>query len=299
MQRAAKPDGDHAKGGKDESPEEGDEQTEAELLGQLAVSNLLLLILVPALVRVTSRATLADFGLDLSNWREQMAVGGVAALLMTPAVLAVQSIAIRIWPPHSHPVEDMLLEEFTAGVAVLAVFSTMILAPMIEELLFRGVIQRWLTRLLGDRQDAPASLGDLEPVPLVTDAWVDASMEGNPDQPPKNAFPAAKPSAKLRPPEFSTSAIVVTSFLFAAVHVPQWPSPIGILLLSMALGTVYQKTGSLIAAATMHGVFNGFSTVGLLLVVLSRDVQPVPGGAAQAIISYLHAVLELTIVAPG
>ena len=90
-------------------------------------------------------------GLDFTDWRRQMAVGGVAALLMTPAVLAIQSLAVRIWPPHKHPVEDMVLKEFTPGVALLAVVSTMVLAPMIEELLFRGVVQRWLTRLLGDR----------------------------------------------------------------------------------------------------------------------------------------------------
>ena len=71
---------------------------------------------------------------------------------MTPAVLAIQSLAVRIWPPRKHPVEDMILEEFTPGVAVLAILSTMILAPMIEELLFRGIVQRWLTRLFSDRQ---------------------------------------------------------------------------------------------------------------------------------------------------
>ena len=42
----------------------------------------------------------------------------------------------------------MVLEQFTPGVALLAILSTVVLAPMIEEMLFRGVIQRWLSRLL-------------------------------------------------------------------------------------------------------------------------------------------------------
>jgi membrane protease YdiL (CAAX protease family) len=292
---SARPDADREPADKEAVSDERAEQTQAELLGQLAVINVLLLILVPALVRLTSRATLADLGLDLTNWREQMAVGGVAALLMTPAVLAVQSVAIHIWPPHAHPVEDMLLEQFTAGVAVLAIVSTMILAPMIEELLFRGVVQRWLTRLLGDRQDCSPNLDEEKTATEIVDAWT----EDDPYQPPKSEFPAAKPPPGSRSPGFSTSAIVLTSLLFAGVHFPQWPSPIGIFLLSMALGAVYQKTGSLIAAVTMHGAFNGFSTLGLLLVALSRHLQPPDAGAAQALMSHLHAMLELTMVSPG
>ena len=128
-------------GGIAPAPEPGGEQTETELLIQLALINTLLLVLVPALVHLTSKANLEDLGLDFRNWTGQMAVGGVAALLMTPAVLAIQSLAVRIWPPHKHPVEEMILDEFTGRVAILAVASTMILAPMIEELLFRGIIQ--------------------------------------------------------------------------------------------------------------------------------------------------------------
>ena len=52
------------------------EQSQTELLVQLAMINVLLLILVPALVRLTSGASLADLGLDFRNWKRQMAVGG-------------------------------------------------------------------------------------------------------------------------------------------------------------------------------------------------------------------------------
>ena len=127
------------------------EMTQTDLLLQLAAINGLLLILVPLLVRCTSGATLADFGLSLADWRRQLAIGVGAALLMTPAVIAIQIVAVQVWRSHKHPVEEMVLDSFSPGIALLAVVSTMVLAPMIEELLFRAIVQRWLTRFAGPR----------------------------------------------------------------------------------------------------------------------------------------------------
>jgi membrane protease YdiL (CAAX protease family) len=54
--------------------------------------------------------------------------------------------------------------------------------------------------------------------------------------------------------------VVLTSLLFAAVHAPQMPAPFAIFVLSLALGTLYQRTGSLAAPFTLHALFNGLST---------------------------------------
>src|SRR5208282_4816405 len=71
----------------------------------------------------------------------------------------------------------------------------------------------------------------------------------------------------------SNLPILLTSILFAAMHFPQWPAPIAITVLSMALGTVYQRTGSLLASITMHATFNGINTMLLLLVALGHHIQ--------------------------
>jgi membrane protease YdiL (CAAX protease family) len=41
----------------------------------------------------------------------------------------------------------------------------------------------------------------------------------------------------------------------------------------MALGTVYQRTGSLLAAITMHATFNGVNTLLLLLAAIGLHIQ--------------------------
>lgn len=270
-------------------PEAPPEQSLAELMFQFAVSNGLLLVLVPAFVRFTSGAGLADLGLHRQEWPRQMGIGVRAAMLMTPPVCAIQFLAVRIWRSHSHPVEQMVLENLTPWVAILAVLSTMVLAPLIEELLFRGVLQHWLGRFVEDR-----------PLPTATipeNGWsatlesANKSLPWDSEYAPPKSNPIDSGSEPLeigyQPAEQSSSRssnlpILLTSFFFAAMHLPQWPAPIAILLLSLALGTVYQRTGSLLASITMHATFNGINTLLLLLAALGQHIQAPIGPAAMA-----------------
>jgi hypothetical protein len=63
--------------------------------------------------------------------------------------------------------------------------------------------------------------------------------------------------------------IVLTSLIFASVHAAQWPAPLALFPLAVVIGTVYYRTGSLIAAVCMHAMFNGISTLMLFIAVLS------------------------------
>jgi membrane protease YdiL (CAAX protease family) len=237
--------------------------------------NSILVALVPALVRLTSGASLADFGLSLENLKEQVTVGAGAALLMTPPVLAIQSLAVRVWHSQKHPVEQMVLDRFSPGIAILAVISTIILAPMIEELLFRGIVQRWLTRLLGHGSVSMTFDKDKQYPELMDDdlIWTSDAEATSIDEDTEIDKPNGE-NDQVGSATRSTLAIILTSLFFAAMHLPQWPAPIAIFLLSLALGALYQRTGSLIAVIVMHGTFNGFSTLLLLLEALSRQIQP-------------------------
>jgi membrane protease YdiL (CAAX protease family) len=256
-------------------------QTQGELMLQSAIINLLLLVLVPALVFRIAGATPADLGWQPRGWPSQVFEGVRAAMLMTPVVFAIQSLAVRIWPSQKHPLEQMVLEQFTPGVAVLAVVSAMFLAPFVEELLFRGVLQQWfskqaLKRVGGD----PVSPDSETELPLGSSSWVAGDSEASPSVAhadlPSEATPAESAGLVL--------SILMTSFLFAVMHYAQWPAPIAIFFLSLWLGTVYQRTGSLITAVALHGTFNGFSTVMLLLQALSHRLAH---GAAAAMISWI------------
>jgi membrane protease YdiL (CAAX protease family) len=287
----AAPDGqnkDLKAGSQAPGPESPPEQSLAELMFQFALSNVLLLVIVPVVVRFTSGAGLADLGLRRQEWARQMGIGVRAALLMTPPVAAIQFLAVRIWHSQPHPVELMVLGKLTPGVAILAVLSTMVLAPLIEELLFRGILQRWLGRFVEDRPFPAATSLENGCSASAADGW-SATLEPehesllwDSEYAPPRSSPVGAASELLdnghQPAERLSSRssnlpILFTSILFAAMHLPQWPAPIAIFLLSMALGTVYQRTGSLLAAITMHATFNGINTILLLLAAVGQHLQ--------------------------
>ena len=95
---------------------------------------------------MTSGARLRDLGLSLSGWWRQAAVGVVAMLITTPVVFLVQFGAISVWRPNSHPLEKMLREHFSVDVGYLALVTGVILAPMLEEMTFRAILQGWLIK---------------------------------------------------------------------------------------------------------------------------------------------------------
>lgn len=99
---------------------------------------------------VRGRLTPELLGADRSRWQRHVLVGlgvGVAGfLIVTLVVAAVNALVGPLEPP-----EQALLETTTAGGAstVLSVAIAVLLAPLVEELVFRGVLFRALERRTG------------------------------------------------------------------------------------------------------------------------------------------------------
>jgi membrane protease YdiL (CAAX protease family) len=244
-----------------------------------ALVDLLMLIVIPLVTRLTCGARLRQFGLSFDGWWQQAAVGIVATLIAAPPVNAIQILATRFWAPRTHPVQDMMFKEFSFGVAGLAVLTAVVLAPLFEELAFRGLIQSWLVALLARRR-APTDTIVVEEISLpapADQAAVPGEMKveteaqaNNPYDPPKSLdLPQPLELPSTQRPVHVWLAIVATSLLFASVHAPQWPAPLALFALAVVIGTVYHRTGSLIAAVFMHATFNGLSTLFLFVALLS------------------------------
>lgn len=226
-----------------------------ESLFLLTLINEILIVTIPILVWLTSRTRLVDLGVIRSDWSRQLWVGAGGALFVAPVVYAIQFLAVMIWTPHDHPVEDMIRNQFTLPVAYLAFLSAVVMAPVLEELLFRGLIQTWLLKL-ASRQ----TMQSREPIAETWDADADATSA------------AATIGLSSRRP--ALQAIFLTSLFFAVVHFEQWPAPIPIFILSLAIGTVYHLTGSLLASIAMHATFNGLSTLMLFLAMAGSPENP-------------------------
>jgi membrane protease YdiL (CAAX protease family) len=213
-----------------------------------ATFNLLFLAAFPWVFRRVSGASLTDLGVVRTRLGEQIQVGIVAGLLATPAVYAIHALALKVFPPRLHPVQQMLEVDFSLVMAGVSILSAVVLAPLFEETIFRGVLQGWLARvsaeILGDGQ---------EPRPS-TSGWLGPETPG----------------------------VVLASALFAAVHFRQWPTPIPLFILAMVMGSLRRRTGSLLAPIIVHALFNATSTLGMLAMQLGRvrDLAPAVGGVA-------------------
>jgi membrane protease YdiL (CAAX protease family) len=257
----------------------------------ISVMNALLIIVVPFLVRRTSGARLRDLGLSFRGSAMQLAVGVVATLAATPLVYSIQVGAIRFWQPRQHELQKMLTEEPLGwGIASLAIVSAVILAPIFEELMFRGLVQRWcidfFTRRLTTPKLATGRLTSAGQMTVADSLGRDMAANGVAMPPTdqdrlERVFDAELDSSHVKAAETPVSrglqvssrtsaglGIGFTSLVFGAIHFDQWPAPIPLFALAMVIGFVYYRTGSLIAAIIMHATFNGFSTLGLFVAIL-------------------------------
>ncbi len=128
------------------------------MLVQAAI-NSLLIVLLPLILRVTAGARLRDLGLSFKDWRRQVTVGVVAILMLLPIIYVVQALCVRYLDvpdakDRAHPIQKMIQEDPTGPIAYLAVLSAVFLAPVFEELLFRGILQTWLTRVVDGIHEA-------------------------------------------------------------------------------------------------------------------------------------------------
>ncbi len=198
--------------------------------------------------------------------------------LVFPFVVAAMLGATRIWKKTQHPLEEALKLGHDPATLVVLVLAGVVFAPMAEELIFRGVILGYLTRLIIGRPK-PTTTGEPELSTLGNDSGTNPSFADALDQDPTN--PYAAPHSKLGTPSLLevtpiwvrtmllTYANIFVSVIFAGLHWLVWPTPIPIFFLSLGLGVLYQRTGSLIAPMALHMTFNGVST---LLMILSLGI---------------------------
>lgn len=217
--------------------------TPLELMAGISVQNWILMFGFPLLLMGWTTRPRAELGLAAPRRAADALLGAACALFLAPVVFLIQLVAVQIWKPTEHPLQRMLLESNDPTVLVLAFVSAVILAPIAEEMLFRGIFQGWLERM-ANRKPSPVPAGPelLDPVETPTVP-----------SPPGRAASAA--------------ALLIPAVLFAAVHGTQWPAPIPLVVLALGLGFLYRRTGGLIAPIAMHATFNGISTVLLIIAV--------------------------------
>jgi membrane protease YdiL (CAAX protease family) len=214
-----------------------------------------------------------QFGLVMNRLRSDICVGYLWWLWLTPVVLAVYQLVLILYDmayaglPRPHPFGRLAEAGLTSVEWCAVVFAAVAAAPILEETLFRGLVQPWLTRVpeSGLYVVAVAFVFALphraEPVDGTQVQWLALLQRFAPA-----AFVLLMVPGYViltaRSPRIG-GPIYATSLFFAAMHSSDWPTPIPLFVLGAGLGWIAWRTQGLVAPIVAHALFNGVACLTL------------------------------------
>ncbi|MFK7768234.1 MAG: lysostaphin resistance A-like protein [Mariniblastus sp.] len=234
----------------------------------------------------------AIFGFTWSTLRQDLKLGGIAFLMVVPATLVVQLLLTQFLK-YNHNTLEMLANNVNALTVSAAWFGAVLVAPICEEIFFRGVLQGWLHRvftsnrlfsdqnLIGGWDRSTGSADEQAEAVDSTETEHKNFEQRNSDNPyasPTNMglnYSATVPSEGYW-------AIFVSAAIFGLAHLGQGPAPIPLFLFGLALGYIYHKTGSVFPCIVLHMLLNGFSMFWFTIntffspAVETTPVEPIP-----------------------
>jgi membrane protease YdiL (CAAX protease family) len=213
-----------------------------------------------------------QLGLSLRNFRRNVLIGMVGALIFSPFVYALLFLVVWCYThlaggePQEHPLT--VLGESEPWIIVV---PAVLVAPILEELLFRGLLQRWLLRRSWGGGAAMIGAGVMAILTQLTRLY-DAVVHGNLPSYYRALGPLffvllmTPPFLLLRRvPRYRTaSTLYAVALLFAAAHSFAWPQPVPLFVLGLGLGYIAYRTQNLLGSMVMHALFNAIACVFLL-----------------------------------
>ena len=234
-----------------------------------------------------SRMTPDQLGLSARRGAANLVLGVALFLTVAPVTLAVYYGVIQVTGSKEHDFERLARDGLARWEWPLFVFMTVVGAPLVEETLFRGIVQSWLRRasLLGhavliiaiaaigafplaavlwrgtvvQEEDALAkALAPLAYSALLIGGYVTWLIALKVSRP----YPFGRGNGTLRR-EWANARLGVygSAALFALAH--GWPQSVPLFLLGLALGWLALRTQSLIGPMVCHGLFNSVACLAL------------------------------------
>ena len=182
------------------------------------------------LIIVTVRASPADLGVRRAALRADLRLGCRVFLMFGPPAYLIQMF-LTVWRPESHPIIESLRAAPDPQLMIASVASAVVAAPLQEEFLWRLLFQGWLEKLARATSD---------PIELMVGRSRRSSTVA-PDQ------------------AVATWPILVSSFVFALLHLNHGPAAVALFFFATGLGWVYQRTHRILPCITAHLLLNGCS----------------------------------------
>jgi membrane protease YdiL (CAAX protease family) len=204
-----------------------------------SVASLVVLVSLLAWMGLSRRELFERWGL-WPRWSD-LRLGMIASLFILPPVLLLGTLVGTV-VEYEHPTLDAIEANPTVTVFLALTFSAVIVAPLFEEFMFRALLQ-----------------GGLQKIARRLDIARQAILqEQEPEEIPEVLSGDEVAASSWRP-------VVLSSAVFALVHIGQGAAPVPLFFMALGLGYVYRQSGRLWPCITVHFVLNALTmlTTGL------------------------------------
>lgn len=227
------------------------------------------------LVKTFEQARPEDVGLTWRHVGRDVLLGAALALPLALLVYGVNLGSEWLLRPFTcgtqeHVFVDLARRGPTASQWFVLVASAMVAAPVWEEFLYRGLVQRWAIACRGGH--VLVGLAVFLAIAFRTDSLLAAARVSAfgvlAELVPALAALLMVPIYLALSRDYESpvpAGIFAASVLFGWLHVRVWPSPIALTVLGLGLGWLAWRTRSLAGPIALHAVFNAVAVVVLLM----------------------------------
>jgi membrane protease YdiL (CAAX protease family) len=212
----------------------------AALFKSVCLSDLMSLGVAVPVVLFATQSRAADIGFAVRRISRDIGFGVAGFFVVCVPALVLQAILQHFIAKSQHPIGFVLKNTTDPTTIFWAAAAAVVAAPLVEEFVFRGVLQGWLERVFDD-------------------------TAGGTTLPASETATTSGLVAPVALPQPSPGPIVLSSIIFTLIH---WQSGIDVVALffvALGLGYLYRQTHRLWPGIVMHFLLNGFSTAALLL----------------------------------
>lgn len=260
---------------------------EVKILGVAAFSfaSVGSVILIGTYLRIDLKASLRDMGCSSSNIGRDVMTGIVAFLAIVPVVLTINFLLMAAYrlvtgeDPAAHPIARDSQLNPSPQLLIWNAFSAVLVAPVVEEFIFRGVLQGWLEKLAHATRAIEAkrehqnftATSESDSTNTLEQRTSLAAVPADEQAPATTT--GSKPDESIPEPPM-IAPIIVSSLFFSFFHWGHGVAPVSLFFLSLVLGYLYQRTHRLLPSLVVHMGLNGLSMATLWYVTVNKAVAP-------------------------
>lgn len=224
------------------------------------------------IVRFLLGIPLSRIGLTPRHLGRNLLAGLVLAVIFLPGSLGLNLLATQVLrsagsEPQEHPFAKLGTGELFPIEWGLLIFVAVVVAPVWEELFFRGLVQNWVMGHPGRGGLAVLGVSALMAISAVGSDVAGLSMTAMMLKlaPVWVLIPFVMIFVVLAGKRLDWAGLWAVAVLFGWIHVHAWPTPVPLVWLGVGLGWLAWRGQSLAGPMMLHAVFNAFACLVLLL----------------------------------